>query len=240
MTIDEKIKDFCSYFKRQIEVIDSIKLDDTIIKPGDFQILLYKKTLLLSMLDAMAGIRFPKKYYPDMEKQNQKRFTRFVKDHAKWDDGNLISVPFLSDKLPSNKSSDNKLTKYLKSKLSGLNPKAGGARTANKVDEHLEVLLSLAISESEEKKISECQHYAILYRYRNYLVHEADVPGGAMESYDENGAHYHSYINDRRWFLVYPLALLKQICRQCIDGLQQYMIDNQIAPRSIIKDTSRF
>ncbi len=67
MTIDESIKDICSYFERQIEVIDSIKLDDTIVSPSDFQILLYKKTLLLTMLDAMAGIRFPKKCYPDMK-----------------------------------------------------------------------------------------------------------------------------------------------------------------------------
>ncbi len=234
MAIDENIKDFCSYFKRQIEVIDSIKLDDTIIKPSDFQILLYKKTLLLTMLDAMAGIRFPK------NKKNQERFTRFVKDYANWDDGNLISVPFLSDRLSSNKSSDNKLTKHLKSKLSGLNPEAGSARIASIVDEPLGALLSLATSGLEEKRILECQHYAILYRYRNHLVHEALEPGGAMELYDEDDAHYHSYINDLRWFLVYPLPLLKQICRQCIDGLQQYMIDNLIVPCAIIKDTSRF
>jgi len=238
MAIDEDIKDFCSYFNRQIKVIDSIKLDDTIIKPSDFQILLCKKTLLLTMLDAIAGIRFPRKYYPDMG--NQKRFTRFVKDYANWDNGNLVSVPFLSDRLSSNNSSDNKLTKHLKSKLSGLNPEAGGARIASIVDEPLGALLSLATSGLEEKRILECQHYAILYRYRNHLVHEANVPGHGTEFYSKDDAHYHSYINDLRWFLVYPLVLLKQICRQCIDGLQQYMIDNQIVPCAIIKDTSRF
>jgi len=225
---------------RQIEVIDSIKLDDAIISPSDFQILLYKKTLLLTMLDAMAGIRFPQKCYPDMNMKNQKRFTRFVKDYANWDDGNLISVPFLSYRLSSNKSPDNKLAEHLKAKLSGLNPKAGNARIASKVDEPLEYLLSLATSGLEEKRVLECQHYAILYRYRNHLVHEAIVPGHAMEFYDEDDAHYHSYINDLRWFLVYPLALLKQICRQCICGLQQYLIDNQIEPDGIVKDTSRF
>ncbi|MCK5612213.1 hypothetical protein KAR91_60640 [Candidatus Pacearchaeota archaeon] len=226
------IDDFCAYFKRQIEVIDSIKLDDTLINPGDDQILLYKKTLLLSMLDAMAGFRFPKM-------KNRKRFIRFVKDYANWDDGRLISVPFLSDRLSSENSSDNKLAEHLKSKLSELSPEDCDAKNANIVDESLEALLSLTISESKND-ILYYQHYAILYRYRNHLVHEAIEPGGAMEFYDKNDAYYESYINDLRWFLVYPLALLKQICRQCIGGLQQYLIDNQIVPHDIIKDTSRF
>jgi len=236
---DEDIKAFCSYFKRQAEVIDSIMLDtNTLTKPSDCQILLYKKTLLLTMLDAMAGIRFPKNFYPDMK--NQRRFTRFVKDYANWDDGRLISVPFLYDQLSSSKSSDNKLAEHLKSKLSRLNPEAGGARTTSAVDEPLEALLSIGVSGLEKKKILYCQHYAILYRYRNHLVHEAREPGYAMDSYGEDDAYYHSYINDLRWFLVYPLALLKKTSLQCIDGLQQHLIDRQIDIDNVIKDTSRF
>lgn len=245
METNENIERLCSYFKRQIGVIDSIQLDVNLLQerePEDFQVLLYKKTLLLTMLDAMAGIRFPKKYYPELHDKNRKRFTRFIKEYANWNNGNLINVPFLFDRLSKSKNRAGRLAEHLKAKLSKFDTKAGGAISVDKIDEQPEVLLSFTRTEWEEKEIFECQHYSILYRYRNHLVHEAREPGNAMNFYSETDAYYHSYVNDPRWFLVYPLSLLKKLCSQSIDKMRQYLLDNQIDPYDydIVKDTSRF
>ncbi len=236
----ESIEQFCLYFEQQIDLIESINITKS---PNDpYQRLLYQRTLLVTLLDAMAGMRFSKKYYPDIHDKNRERFIRFVKNYSDWDNGSLISVPFLYYRLCKNKNNNGKLIQYLKTKISQFNEEEGGAVPSIKMDELPEKLLLLTNIELQEKEIYECQHYSILYRYRNYLIHEARVPGCSIDFYKEQEAHYHSYLNDPRWFLVYPLALLKKLCIKSVGNIKQYLRDNAIDPYSddIFKDTSHF
>ena len=96
--IKENIESLCLYFKRQIDVIDSLLVSDNILKqakPMDLQVRLYRKSLLVAMLDAMAGIAFSEKYFPDLHNKNRERFIRFIREYASWNNGSLINVPFL-------------------------------------------------------------------------------------------------------------------------------------------------
>jgi len=247
--INENIEFLCSYFKRQIDVIGSLIVSDNILKqakPTDLQVLLYKKSLLVAMLDSMAGFAFSEKHFPDLHNKNRERFIRFIKEYANWNNGNLINVPFLYDRLSKSKDREvcnGNLTKHLIERLSQFDTSAGKAIPVDRIDEEPKVLSLLVRTELEKKEIEKCQHYSILYRYRNYLVHEAREPGLGMEISKATDAYYHGYLGkEGEWFLVYPLDLFKKLCSETIDNLKHYLIDSQIDPYEydILEDTSRF
>lgn len=95
MSPTESINEFCSYFERQLRVISNLDVDWGKL-PGsvleDYQVRFYRKSLLVSGLDTLAGVRFPKKNYPELG--NRERFIRFVKEFGNWPDGQLVSIPF--------------------------------------------------------------------------------------------------------------------------------------------------
>jgi hypothetical protein len=112
MSIDDRIKGLTGYFREQVQVIRSLEV------PGaaDGQISLYRKTLFISILDCLAGIRFNRKSYPELAKQNQRRFTRFLEEFASWPTGSLVSLPFLVSRLEK-KSLEGKLLARVRAQL---------------------------------------------------------------------------------------------------------------------------
>jgi hypothetical protein len=91
-----------------------------------------------------------------------------------WKVGGPISLAFLSYTLPR-ASSDGRLAKHINQKLTNLGNAFGDTVCAEDVDESPEKLLALAFTEAEEEAVLNCQHYSIMYRYRNNLVHQARV-----------------------------------------------------------------
>ena len=203
MSTDENIEQFCSYFRRQLEVISQLDVDWNSL-PGsaieDYQVRFYRKTLLVVGLDTLAGIRFPKSKYPVLARQNRERFTRFVKEFACWFDGDRVSLPFLKDNLSQRHLVQGTLGSHVTNKLSQFSVEAGGHLEVSQIDEPSEPLLNLAQAEQEEEAIVECQHYSLLYRYRNYLVHQSREPGTSMEVNSlHSEPYYHGYVDDPRW-----------------------------------------
>jgi len=240
------INDFCSFFEHQLNVIKKLDVDwDSLpdLAPEDHQVRFYRKTLLVVGIDTLAGIRFPRAYFPDLYKKNRMRFIRFLKEVAQWTEGESVSIPFLNERLDKANLGDGTLGRYLKNKLAKFDVTAGGQPRLTQVDEPAEQLLPYATSEKEETAIFDLQHYSILYRYRNHLVHGYREPGHAMEIDSlSSEPYYHSYTDDKRWFLVYPMQMFVNIFQSSIQGLKAYLIENGIDPYGydILEETSRW
>jgi hypothetical protein len=242
----ESIEDFCSFFERQLNVIKKLDVDWKSLpglEPGDHQIIFYRKALLVIGIDTLAGIRFPRAYFPDLYRKNRMRFIRFLKEVAHWAEGESVSIPFLDERLDKANLGDGTLGRHLKNKLATFDLTAGGQLGLSQVDEPAKQLLSYATSEKEESAIFDLQHYSILYRYRNHLVHGYREPGSSMEIDSlSSEPYYHSYTDDKRWFLVYPMQMFVNIFLSSIQGLKAYLISNGIDPYGydILEETSRW
>lgn len=245
MDANDQIEKFASYFKRQSIMISGIRSDPedkSEIGPEDYRIRFYQKVLIVTALDTLAGIRFPKQNYPTLHRKNQKRFIRFLSEYASWDCGRLVCLPFLFDDLKKHSPKSSKILGFIKDKLSQFDPKEGIIISPNEIDEPLEKILDLACTEKEEERICYYQHYALLYRYRNFLIHESREPGYAMDGIrdSENEAYYHGYINIPKWHLAYPVELFHRIFKNSIDELRSYLNDQQVDPYTFVDDTMRW
>ncbi|MBK7103670.1 MAG: hypothetical protein IPH62_00085 [Ignavibacteriae bacterium] len=239
MTKEEKIaeiKYFFDYFRNQINVIDGLT---TNIKGSD-KLYVEKQTLLVSLIDSLSNARFNKQNYPQFARRHRERFVRLLTEYSDWIEGELVSVPFLFDHLKT-KNLNGLLFNELKS-LMEKNEYKGNWLRASKIDLSVSELNSYALNEKEEEAILFYQHFSILYRYRNYLVHEARKPGYGMEfmSYEKDFPIYHSYINEPSLHLLYPMGMLKKIMTNLCNNLEQYFVSKLIDPYDFIEDTLRF
>jgi hypothetical protein len=215
----------------------------TELEPEDRQVRFYRKALFVIGIDTLAGIRFSNKYFPDLRRKNRLRFIRFLKEIAKWKEGETVSFPFLLERLKKYGLGDGTLSNYIKKKLEHFDVTAGGQLMLSQVDEPAEKLIPYTTSEKEDEAISDYQHYSMIYRYRNYLIHGFREPGHAMEIDSlSTEPYYHSYFNDERWFLVYPMQMFVNIFQNSIQGLKKYLVENDIDPYGydILEETSRW
>ena len=237
------IEEFCSYFTGQAQVIDALDLNQGKLSGlsfEDFQIRYYKKVLFVTAIDTLAGVRSAEVNYPKLWQQNRDRFIRFVKEYSKWNNGDLISVPFLYDQLNSHKGCRGELIDYLKNRLNQFGINFGSVGISD-MDVKSNLLLSLAKDEKEERVIRDYQHYSILYRYRNYLIHESREPGRGMEGIGSDEPYYHQYRDDEKWHLIYPTGLFQTLLIQSIKNLKEYLLKNRLDPFKLLKeDISRW
>ncbi|MDL1979686.1 MAG: hypothetical protein LWX52_16660 [Deltaproteobacteria bacterium] len=237
------LDNFMGFFRRQLEVVNALGCTSnrTASITGQEDVTLYKKIAYVSLLDCFASLRFHKAAYGQLFRQNNKRFTRFLGECAGWRVGGLISLAFLSDRLPK-ASSDGRLAKHINKKLTNLGNSFGDSVSAEDVDEEPEGLLELASTETEEEAVLYCQHYSIMYRYRNNLVHQARRPGGAAEllGEDQTEALYHTYAGDSTVYLLYPIGLFKRLCMSSLENLGRYLTENKLDPHSLEDDQRCF
>ena len=242
-TVEEKIEYFCGYFSDQARVINALVVDMEAAKGTDqerHQIRFYKKSLLITHIDTLAGIRYTEKRYPQLNKKNKDRFIQFLETSGAWPEGHMVSIPFLAEYTKNGKIGDGRLKDHITQKL-GANYEEGSFNLlASVIDDPLELLIELSSTEQEEKAINENRHFELMYRYRNYLVHESREPGNAMEVVPENEAHYHGYIGEDRLFLAYPLNLFQRILEHSIAYVESYLKENGIDPYDYVKETVRW
>lgn len=231
--VDAHITSLTGYFRGQIQAILSIELPNQASQPN--QLSLYRKTLLVALLDGLAKLRF------DRKKDNRQRFTRLIEELGQWPAGDLVSTPFLVDRLEDDGLQGPLLDKA-KALVAATKRGPGGKVAVEDVDRHLDEWRPLAQRKGEEKALTDLQHRLLLYRYRNYLVHEAREPGSSMESFaDGQGtACYHSYLNDRRWHLVYPLALFEKVATDVVTGLEEHFRAHRVDPYDRVENTARW
>lgn len=241
MSIEQAIEQFCSYFRDQVRVIDALSIDTEKAGGTDqetHQIRFYKKVLLITQVDTLAGIRYPKDRYPQLNKRNHERFITFLKEHNIWPEGKLVSIPFLREASVSGKLSSGKLRELVESKHDAKFEDGSFNIDFGEIDVSDHELLQLCTTEQEEKSVRENTHYELLYRYRNYLVHEARVPGNAMEVTNDDRPYYHGYIGENRLFLAYPLAHFSYIANKSIGVVESYLTENKFNPYDFVSETT--
>jgi len=231
--VEERIRHLTGYFRGQLDRIQALTL------PGDTDaennaLGFYKKALLVTALDTLAGLRYPKANYPELNGQNQKRFISFVVESGAWPEGSLTSIPFLEKK----NLRPGKLLDLVRQRLAQRQDNREFSVPLANIDLTTPELLKAASTEQEEKAVRENQHFVLLYRYRNYLVHESRVPGYAMEISEDEAPYYHGYLNDNRLYLCYPLAHFVKLVADGIAYLEGFLQAHQIDPYDFVSDTS--
>jgi hypothetical protein len=243
VSVEEKIEFFCGYFYDQVCVINALTVDAEAAQgtdQGRHQIRFYKKALLITHLDTLAGIRYTEGRYPQLNKKNKERFIQFLSTSGVWPRGNMVSIPFLAEHTHNGKISNGRLKDFVIDKLSNNFEEGSFNVRASVIDEPFEKLIELSTTEQEEKAIVENRHYELLYRYRNYLVHESREPGNAMEVAPEEEAYYHGYIGKDRLFLAYPINLFIEILERSITYVKGYLKENKMDPYDYVKETVRW
>jgi len=242
MEVAKAIDQLCSYFEREATAIARVSVEKgPDMETGAGNQFRYQKTLYVTALDTLAGLRFHKSAYPQLARRNREKFTRFLREYGSWPEGDLVSLPFLMDQLETFKLLDRPLGQHVKEKISQFSTEDGGSLLISKMDEPQATLLALATTEKEEEAINEYQHFGLFYRYRNSLVHESRQPGKTMErALEIDVPSYHGYIDDSRWYLAYPVPLFAQVLKSAIAGFRAYLVNNQIDPYSLVDDKARW
>ncbi|MCY0852511.1 hypothetical protein [Cupriavidus sp. D39] len=242
MTTQDGIDRFCEYFSGQIEAIRNLHIKrDENRDPAQYQIRFYRKVLLINAVDTLASIRFSKDRYPQLHKRNRERFIRFIQDGKCWTPGEYVSIPFLSERQTRGEIGPGRLCDLIDEKLAKIDPDAGGSIEFSEIDEPLGALIKLASSELEAKALRDCQHYNLLYRYRNYLVHGSREPGTSMEiSPERTVPYYHGYVYESKLFLAYPEFMFMKLLENAINYIRQYLLSNSLNPYDFVEETSRW
>jgi len=235
MTILYDISRFCDAFEAQVSAIEHLK-PESIPEKDIEHIQLYKKSLVMSAIDTLAGYRFTKENYRELNRQNKKRFVRFIAEFGEWKNGPLISVPYLFEQLAKRELNESELYEFLHTRLSAFQEsKKGAILHIEDVDVMAAELFELATTEYEEQLILKSQHYSLFYEYRNCKMNTLNESGGMMETfqyarpnyYPDNVGEYHELI---RWQLSYPLAHFNTLFNNCLKNMKQYFIKINFEP----------
>lgn len=235
MTILYDISRFCDAFEAQVSAIEYLK-PESIPEKDHNRIQLYKKSLVMSAIDTLAGYRFTKENYRELNRLNKKRFVRFIAEFGEWKNGPLISVPYLFEQLAIRDLKGSELFDFLYTRLSSFQEtKKGTILLIEDVDVMAAELFELATTEYEEQLILKSQHYSLFYEYRNCKMNTLNESGGMMESfqyarpnyYPDSMGEYHDLI---RWQLSYPLAHFNTLFNSCLKNMKQYFIKINFEP----------
>ena len=242
MTTLYDIAKFCDAFEEQVSAINHLK-PESVPDKDICRVQLYKKSLVMSAIDTLAGLRFTKENYRELNQQNKKRFVRFIAEFADWKNGPFISVPYLFEQMARRDLKENDLYEYLHDRL--LVHEEDGEGTSLHIED-IDVLaielFELAKTEYEEQLILKSQHYSLFYEYKNCKTNTLNESGGVMETFQY--AHPNYYSGDKseyhgliQWQLSYPLAHFNSLFGQSLKNMRKYFIKADINPYLLVDDS---
>ncbi|GMR16574.1 MAG: hypothetical protein BMS9Abin31_0922 [Gammaproteobacteria bacterium] len=241
MTTLYDIARFCDAFEEQVSAINHLKLE-SVPEKNIAHIQLYKKSLVMSAIDTLAGFRFTKENYKELNKQNKKRFVRFIAEFGEWENGPFISVPYLFEQLAKRDLKECELYGALCDKLIRYEGNDEGTILhIEDIDVMAVELFELAKTEYEEQLILKSQHYSLFYEYRNCKANTLSESGGVMEAFQYAQPNYYSYKKSEhhdltQWQLSYPLAHFNGLFSRSLRNMRQYFIKTNINPYSLVTD----
>lgn len=241
MTVEQDITQFVGYFQEQVESIDALEAGgggEAATDRARSKLRFYKKVLFITALDTLAGIRYAKKNYPQLHNKNRERFTRFLAESGIWPEGVLVSIPFIYQYHVAKLIDDGRLSALVAERYGGEAGDRDFSVPYQHIDLPLDELLAVSASEVEEKVVAEHQHYVLMYKYRNYLVHESREPGYAMEIGQDEEPYYHSYIGEPRLYLCYPIAHFRNLVTAAVGYIERHLRENELNPYDLVSDTS--
>lgn len=241
MTILYDIARFCDAFETQVSAIAGLE-HDAVPEKDSSHIQLYKKSLVMSAIDTLAGLRFTKENYKELNQQNKKRFVRFIAEFSEWKNGPLISVPYLFEQLARRGLNDCELYEALYGMLLKCeNNDEAAILHIEDIDVMAVALFELAKTEYEEQLILKSQHYSLFYEYRNCKTNTLSESGGVMEAFQYAQPNYYSgmcseFHNLTQWQLSYPLPHFNSLFNCSLKNMKQYFIKAEINPYSLVTD----
>lgn len=227
-----KITRFVSYFRRQVDFVSTLAGEQSIVvdtSDPETRGALHKKVLFSAILDCLAGVR-----YRGELQGNRKRFMGLLESHADWAEGDHVSVPIFFERLGKDAQSSALRDRLLKN-LSRYSTDRGNSLPLKAFDEPFTDLEKLASTERERKMLVQSRHFELLYKYRNFIVHEFREPGYAMEAFADGGEApaYHSYLGPgAKWRLLYPVGFFRARASAALISLEQYFRTHGIDPYS--------
>ena len=241
MTTLYDIAKFCDTFEDQVSAIDYLK-PESVPEKDIAHIQLFKKSLVMSAIDTLAGLRFTRDNYRELNRQNKKRFVRFIAEFSEWKNGPLICVPYLFDQLARRGLKEGDLYNALRERLlKHENFNQGSILHIEDIDASASELFELAKTEYEEQLILKSQHYSLFYEYRNCKTSTLNETGGVMEAFQYAQPNYYSssrsdYHELLEWQLSYPLAHFHSLFSSSIGNMRQYFIKTDTNPYSLVID----
>jgi hypothetical protein len=242
MTTLYDIAKFCDAFEEQVSAINHLKAESVPEKDIN-HIQLYKKSLVMSAIDTLAGLRYTKENYKGLNQQNKNRFVRFIAEFAEWKSGPLISVPYLFEQLASRDLNETELYAYLYDRLvKHEEDDEDACLHIEDVDVLAVQLFELAKTEYEEQLILKSQHYSLFYEYKNCKTNSLSESGGVMETfqyaqpnyYPGKKSEHHDLI---QWQLSYPLAHFNGLFNQSLHNMRKYFIKADINPYLLVDES---
>lgn len=227
-----EIERFIGHFNLMVEQIWEIKID------GGGNEKAYKKALFFSMIDSLSKCIFTRKL-------NRDRIISYVTEFSGWENQYRISLPHLCQLL--SKSPEPAFSNLRNFANTEYRKWSSGEIVSLERDPDIKEVLKYWPRENENKKllggisVEFLQHINLLYRYRNFLVHELREPGYGIDSYREDSPYYISYSQlayesgeeeNETWELTYPVLFLKNLLKNCLKNMEKYLIENNLNPYS--------
>ncbi|MCH7574673.1 MAG: hypothetical protein IIA59_06045 [Candidatus Marinimicrobia bacterium] len=229
MKHEKRIDDHMRYFANKIEDITDLAKGNS----ANTSVHTFQKLLLVSLLDALSMTRFGNKM------GNRERFIAFMEQFGNWGEGKRLSIPHLSIALVLDRSSDLKdLRDYVwgrwgswkKGRIVFLDQDLELADFTSKIPQGVAATI-------DEQPIERYNHYNLLYKMRNALIHELRQLGYGMEFAEYEVPYYHSMSKiddlegeDATWELVYPLGFLVSLTKTAVGNFEKHLKETDSNP----------
>ena len=217
----QSISDYCGHFRDQLDKIET------------FSDSLYSKILTATLLDALATGRYPKK-------QVGKRYIALIKNYANWDARNRVS-PIQYDLYVQrhiDTAAIGDVSKHLAALAKTMRATCEREQfLAITEDPFVDTLMAMQPTDKECGALDQTTHLALLYAYRNCLVHEFREPGYGYE-FDRKRLEpfYFQWLQAGADIdpdppqLTYPLNWWFGIARTVINGLEAFYRETCLDP----------
>jgi hypothetical protein len=183
-----------------------------------------KSILLCSIIDSVSRVVYPKLGH-------REKFTYFIDDFSQWKNVDKISLVQLFYFL---KEEDDLKYEPLKTYVGGkIQQMTVGKIYEPEFDEYIYNLKYLKVIENEIKKFS---YSNLLYKFRNYVIHEFRTPGKGSDFIQKDEIYYHHFghfgesKSEKTWELVFPVKYLLKLVEDSLDKLKFYCKQNNINP----------
>ncbi|NQU83385.1 MAG: hypothetical protein HQ536_01610 [Parcubacteria group bacterium] len=225
MSINYKddIETFFTYIEEALKAIKKINT------PDKSNTRVFKKILYCTIVDTLSKCAHPQKT------DNGKRFRDFVSEFGNWDERNKVSLPQL--KLYLDKQSNecfNFLKNFVEQKINQWE-EALICETKNlEHDPTLKEIIKFCSNRKKQEELKFFQHISLLWKYRNFLIHEFREPEGSFEGENDYEIHYYSQTDlntqEETWELVYPLSFFEKLAETCTNNLKKKFLVEKTSP----------
>jgi len=229
---EKRIDEYIRYFTGKLDSV--LELEDSKKGSPDKSIIMFKKTLVVAILDALSKI-----IYGGSEK-SWKRFVDFLMVFTDWPDGTKLSTTHLYRALELDLHPNlESLRLYVRQQLDTWGPSTEKIRLDNDIEaKELKKRWPKGAEHSIAGiKIDQYNHFNLVYVFRCALIHEFRELGFGTEDSGSTKPYYHTKNKlgsaDEKvdsWELVYPLDFLVSLARTALGNLDEYLKRNDLNP----------